>query len=509
MDIDFATPKQEPSPTTNGDTPFNTVPQQVHPPVVPFKDILVLHARYKHALSPLCAEDLKDAIGCSARFLSQYVDGLRSLDRKGTKGNEAAAVELQRLKENISAAAFCISGDYRSIFENVFGEGNADKQYRLLVALKRFTMWSLEEIEAEESTRAGVIFLGSVSRPPPGGNREAHEDDATVEANKVVDILDFDLNSLFTSLLESSHLPEERLLLHLLKLSVEHLSQEPNVVCVEAPCTLVGDIHGQLLDLRQNILKNGGALGEATYVFLGDYVDRGPASIHCMALLLCAKLKFPDKVMIIRGNHESRQTNSVYGFLNEIHKRYPTSNTDGSSLLAEHPVWSLFNDVFDAMPLAAVVSDRIFCVHGGLSPKACTIDAMLCVNRRTDADSGVLADLTWSDPSHALGFNYNVRGCGQHFGEDISDSFVSDNNVSFICRAHQCVKEGYKWTHSNRVLTLFSAPNYCGLGNDGAILKLKADMTFEFIVFGLANCDAFTPEEVGLMSGEIPHHFQQ
>eukprot|EP00658_Telonema_sp_P-2_P077778 TRINITY_DN7122_c0_g1_i2.p1 TRINITY_DN7122_c0_g1~~TRINITY_DN7122_c0_g1_i2.p1 ORF type:complete len:178 (+),score=24.19 TRINITY_DN7122_c0_g1_i2:295-828(+) len=149
-------------------------------------------------------------------------------------------------------------------------------------------------------------------------------------------------------------------------------SNEPNVVYVSAPCVIVGDVHGQLRDLRK-AFSLGGPLGQERYVFLGDYVDRGAWSTHCAALLLAAKLKFPDRVFMIRGNHESREINGTYGFLGELKSKFPQYNVEGGHNMGGifctegNTLWDAFNEVFDQMPLAAVVDNSIFCVHGGLS----------------------------------------------------------------------------------------------------------------------------------------------
>jgi diadenosine tetraphosphatase ApaH/serine/threonine PP2A family protein phosphatase len=319
------------------------------------------------------------------------------------------------------------------------------------------------------------------------------------------------VEDIYHQLLETDTLPSEGDLCFLMEHATQLFSKEPNVVMVPTPTVLVGDVHGQIKDLKERIIANGGPLGTKAYLFLGDYVDRGEASLHCISLLVAAKVMFPSKVFLIRGNHESRGTNGCYGFLNECHEKFPriTSDDDedyrgdggaGSSGrqqqqqqhggvlafgLGPHPLWDLCNKMFDQLPIAAIVGERIFCVHGGLSPRAHHLAQIIACRRHRDVSvGGILADLTWSDPCTEMeGFCPNHRGCGQLFGEDTTKEFLETSGLTFICRAHQCVRSGYVWTHSNKVLTLFSAPNYCGQGNDGAIMTVESDGTQDFVTY--------------------------
>jgi len=111
------------------------------------------------------------------------------------------------------------------------------------------------------------------------------------------------------------------------------------------------------------LLRVGGDISETTYVFLGDYVDRGYNSVETIEYMICLKIKYPDKFVLLRGNHESRNITMAYGFYDEVSKKYGN----------EMP-WRLFNDVFDYLPLGAIIDGRIFCVHGGLSPDIRGID---------------------------------------------------------------------------------------------------------------------------------------
>jgi serine/threonine-protein phosphatase PPG1 len=135
--------------------------------------------------------------------------------------------------------------------------------------------------------------------------------------------------------------------------------RESNVVHVAAPVTVVGDIHGQFFDLIE-IFRIGGYCPDTNYLFLGDYVDRGMFSVETISLLVCLKLRYPNRVHLIRGNHESRGVTQSYGFYTECARKYGNAN-----------VWHYFTDMFDFLTLSVVISDQIFCVHGGKGSSRC------------------------------------------------------------------------------------------------------------------------------------------
>jgi len=127
-------------------------------------------------------------------------------------------------------------------------------------------------------------------------------------------------------------------------------------VNLRAPITICGDIHGQFYDLLE-LFKMGGSIPDTNYLFMGDYVDRGYHSVETLSLMLAFKVRYRDRITILRGNHESRQVTQVYGFYDECIKKYGNAN-----------VWKIFTDLFDFLPLTALVEGKIFCMHGGLSP---------------------------------------------------------------------------------------------------------------------------------------------
>mmetsp|Transcript_35739 Transcript_35739/g.87961 ORF Transcript_35739/g.87961 Transcript_35739/m.87961 type:complete len:313 (+) Transcript_35739:298-1236(+) len=246
----------------------------------------------------------------------------------------------------------------------------------------------------------------------------------------------------------------------------EVLSKEENVVPVAAPVTVVGDIHGQFADLVE-LMKIGGRCPDTNYLFLGDYVDRGYDSVETVCTVMAMKARWPGRVFLLRGNHESRQITQVYGFYDECLRKYGNAN-----------VWKYITDMFDHLPLAATIDNEIFCPHGGLSPSLDTLEHIRELGRTQEVPhEGPMCDLLWSDPDDRCGWGISPRGAGYTFGQDISEQFNHSNGLNLIARAHQLVQEGYEWAHDQQVVTIFSAPNYCyRCGNVASMLAFDENM---------------------------------
>lgn len=209
---------------------------------------------------------------------------------------------------------------------------------------------------------------------------------------------------------------------------------------------------------------------------MGDYVDRGYYSVETVTALVCLKVRYPHRVTILRGNHESRQITQVYGFYDECLRKYGNAN-----------VWKFFTDMFDYLPLTALVEISIFCLHGGLSPSIETLDQIRELDRVQEVPhEGPMCDLLWSDPDDRCGWGISPRGAGYTFGQDISDQFNHANSITLIARAHQLVMEGYNWCHDRNVVTIFSAPNYCyRCGNQAAIMELDGKLRLGGSLFSI------------------------
>jgi len=284
-----------------------------------------------------------------------------------------------------------------------------------------------------------------------------------------------ELDEWIESLYNCNHLSEVQMKT-LCEKAKEVLLSESNVREMKCPVTVCGDLHGQFHDMME-LFKSGGKIPDVNYLFMGDYVDRGFHSVEVVSLLVCLKVRYPERVVILRGNHESRQITQVYGFYDECLRKY--GNTK---------VWTMLTDLFDYFPLAALIEGQIFCLHGGLSPSIDTLEQVREVERfREIPHDGAMSDLMWSDPDDRGGWGVSPRGAGYTFGKDISDKFMEANDLKLIVRAHQLVMEGYNWAHDESVLTVFSAPNYCyRCGNEAALMQLGEDLIYSFIQFSQA-----------------------
>ncbi|KAK1357201.1 Serine/threonine-protein phosphatase [Heracleum sosnowskyi] len=226
--------------------------------------------------------------------------------------------------------------------------------------------------------------------------------------------------------------------------SREIFLQQPNLLELEAPIKICGDIHGQYGDLLR-LFEYGGFPPEANYLFLGDYVDRGKQSLETICLLLAYKIKYPENFFLLRGNHECASINRIYGFYDEY--------------------------------------DKILCMHGGLSPDLTNLDQIRNITRPTDVpDSGLLCDLLWSDPSREVkGWGMNDRGVSYTYGQDKVAEFLMQHDMDLVCRAHQVVEDGYEFFAERQLVTIFSAPNYCGeFDNAGAMMSVDESLMCSF-----------------------------
>ncbi|GAY57463.1 serine/threonine-protein phosphatase PP1 isozyme 9 [Citrus sinensis] len=245
---------------------------------------------------------------------------------------------------------------------------------------------------------------------------------------------------------------------------------QPNLVEVEAPIRICGDVHGQYQDLLR-LFEHGGYPPTANYLFLGDYVDRGKQSLETICLLLAYKIRYPDKIHLLRGNHEDAKINRIYGFYDECKRRFNVR------------LWKIFTDCFNCLPVAALINEKILCMHGGLSPELENLDQIRNISRPTDIpDNGLLCDLLWSDPDANIeGWADSDRGVSCTFGADVVADFLDKNDLDLICRGHQVVEDGYEFFARRRLVTIFSAPNYGGeFDNAGALLSVNESLVCSF-----------------------------
>ncbi|KAI0765397.1 serine/threonine protein phosphatase 2B [Fomes fomentarius] len=287
--------------------------------------------------------------------------------------------------------------------------------------------------------------------------------------------------------------------LYILEKGTEILRAEPNLLYVDAPVTVCGDIHGQYYDLMK-LFEIGGNPETTRYLFLGDYVDRGYFSIEvrrtccpslsrvhlthgngkCVLYLWSLKIWYPETLFLLRGNHECRHLTDYFTFKLECKRKY-----------SDH-IYDACMQSFCALPLAAIMNKQFFCIHGGLSPELNTLDDIRNIDRfREPPTQGLMCDILWSDPVEDFGqektsdsFVHNhVRGCSYFFTYQAACQFLERNKLLSIIRAHEAQDAGYRMYRKTRttgfpsVMTLFSAPNYLDVyNNKAAILKYESNV---------------------------------
>lgn len=306
--------------------------------------------------------------------------------------------------------------------------------------------------------------------------------------------LDFDIDSIIDRLLcagrpgprKSSRKSKDKLpmtsqeIKSVLSKSRSIFLDQPTLLKLSPPVKIVGDIHGQFYDLIR-IFDSCGYPPYTNYLFLGDYVDRGYKSLESILLLLCYKIKYPENFFMLRGNHESANITKIYGFYDECKRRLPV-------ISGSHKLWKNFIDVFNSLPIAATINDKIFCIHGGLSPDLLSLKQIEQIQRPTDIpDKGLLADLLWSDPDPLIrsfslhNWPKNDRGVSYCFGKKHVDYFLSNFNMDLIVRGHMVVEDGYEFFNKRKLVTVFLAPNYCGdFKNYGAIMSVDKTLCCSF-----------------------------
>ncbi|BFZ53013.1 serine/threonine protein phosphatase Pzh1 [Savitreella phatthalungensis] len=250
----------------------------------------------------------------------------------------------------------------------------------------------------------------------------------------------------------------------------ETFLSQPTLLELRAPVKIVGDIHGQFTDLIR-LFEMCGFPPSANYLFLGDYVDRGKQSLETILLLMLYKIKYPQNFFLLRGNHECANVTRVYGFYDECKRR------------TNIKIWKTFIDTFNTLPIAAIVANKIFCVHGGLSPSLSNMDEIRAIKRPTDVpDYGLLNDLLWSDPADTMNdWEDNERGVSYCFGKNVILQFLAKHDFDLVCRAHMVVEDGYEFFNDRTLVTVFSAPNYCGeFDNFGAVMCVSEELLCSF-----------------------------
>ena len=288
------------------------------------------------------------------------------------------------------------------------------------------------------------------------------------------------------SLIENKNiLPNNKIISRILTQVQIIFKNEKMLIQTITPITIVGDIHGQYEDLLTIFKKKGFPDKTNRYLFLGDYCDRGNKSLEVLLLLFCYKIMYPSDVILLRGNHETEDISKIYGFFDECKRR--------SSI----KIWKEFQNVFDYMSCCCTVGPTVnhplvFCCHGGLSQHLKYISEINEIKKPTKiADEGLLCDLLWADPLEdddflITGVDYmpSDRGISYLFSKNVLNKFLKLNNLELVVRAHQVVEDGYEFFSNRKLLTIFSASNYCGeFDNKGGVIHINEKNNCSFIIY--------------------------
>jgi len=343
-------------------------------------------------------------------------------------------------------------------------------------------------ISLKESQLNKVKVVSSISDSNPSYKGAIFPDDGKITKEWVFELIDSMKD------LDNKKSYEERYMdkIYLLKmiLKAKNILSEYNesIINIDIPYgknfTVVGDIHGQFYDLLNIFEINGYPSEDNLYLFNGDYIDRGAFGVETIITLMAFKILYPNHFFMNRGNHEDINVNNRYGFKIEV--AFDKYDSD---------VYDYFSEFFRYLPLGHIINNKIIVIHGGLfSKEGVTINELKKLDRGIDVPTeGLMTELLWSDPRDENGCRPSDRGAGVYFGEDVTDKFLKENNLTLLIRSHEVKMEGYEIQHSGKTITIFSAPNYNDMtGNKGAIIRIIGEeCELNFIKFDAVPHPAF------------------
>lgn len=366
--------------------------------------------------------------------------------------------------------------DFRAVLRIVPGDPESTKKFKACEkALKQRAFAAALEVEhAPPITDKEVNEI--VVDEKYSGPRLPEEGAAGITVDFVQELMSYFFDQ---------RLLHRKYVLQILLAARAHFESLPSLLRLSLPpgpgthFNVCGDTHGQFYDLLHIFQVGGVPSPENPYLFNGDFVDRGSFSLETVLTLLAWKLAAPAALFMLRGNHESKNMNEIYGFAGEVRHKY------------DDAVMRLFTEVFNWLPVAAVLQDSVFVVHGGLSSADDGQVSLQMIEdlprNREPPEGGLMSDLLWSDPHPGLGRQPSKRGLGFSFGSDITDRFLKLNHLSLVVRSHEVKDEGYVVEHEGKCITVFSAPNYCDqMGNKGAFIRFKDDLKPAFTQFAAA-----------------------
>lgn len=300
--------------------------------------------------------------------------------------------------------------------------------------------------------------------------------------------------------------------IQILRTSADILRHEPNILTLVDPITICGDVHGQYYDLM-TLFELGGDVLTTQYLFLGDYVDRGCFSTEVTLYLMALKIRRPQSIWLLRGNHECRHLTNYFNFREECLHKYDAD------------VYDAFQMCFDTLPLAALLNNTFLCVHGGLSPDIKHVDDISLIDRfREPPTSGAMCDILWSDPMEdeeelmcpdALFLHNELRGCSYVFSYLAVKQFLSDNKLAGLIRAHEAQDEGFRMfrkvgdTGFPSVICIFSAPNYCDTYDNKASILQVTDKVLHVKQFHSVEHPYVLPNFMNAFTWSLPFVFDK
>lgn len=263
------------------------------------------------------------------------------------------------------------------------------------------------------------------------------------------------------------------------------VASEPTITETSVPCKVFGDIHGHFRDLLLLLHDFGFPSGHGpTYIFNGDWVDRGKHQLEVVCLLFALKMAYPQQILLNRGNHEDSEQNSHMGskgFLDVCNARLASYS---------YAVYEKISITFNWLPLGCIISDKILVVHGGIGDGHWNLESVQMVQRPLShealSSNPVLYNILWSDPlaedgCNGFGVHDSPRDNHSHlvksFGQDITKHFLEFNGLDMVVRSHEARPGGcgYEAMHAGQCMRVFSARDYEGMNNDGAILSITRD----------------------------------
>lgn len=431
----------------------------------------------------LKVETLNNAIYLSNRaFINLKLENYGSALEDANKAIEVNSTYIKAYYRRASAYLFLRKydealSDLKLLKTHFPSDNDIDMKIKNTIAERRKKKF-LESIQSDHTVQAKDLFIKAYTKYNISNTYTGLVYESSYEVKKDDDLQETSLKSEIShdwivDLMEKMKKNEFIHSKYLTKMIYDVktiFDKENSLVDISYPSEIVfnvcGDIHGQYYDLM-NIFKVNGYPSETNpYLFNGDFVDRGSYSVECVITLIAWKLLYPKSFYMSRGNHESKNLNKMYGFEGEVRSKY------------DDTIYELFCSLFCSLPLCHVLNKKVFVTHGGLFSKDdVSLDDLRRIDRKREPpETGLMCEILWSDPCKEIGRNPSKRGVGLSFGPDITKKFLDYNNLELIIRSHEVKQEGYEVEADGRLITVFSAPNYCDqMGNKGAIVKLKGE----------------------------------